>query len=194
MLYCFKNFAAAAVKKAGDRRGFTLTELLATAAIIGIIAAISVPFILGMPEKARRAADTANERNMAVAFLQKKKLAAIEGEKLDSAKDYYYDAASGEIVSGTYKSTPDGYKFIKLNADGSDGGEIVPYGQCLETGAGANGHNGGVIRIKAAGTSGSEYWDWKWVKPGTTGVVNEANFSCTTSSGIGGIVPSLGNV
>ena len=49
-------------KNKNKERGFTIVELLIVVAIIGVLAAISVPVFTGQLEKSREAADIANVR------------------------------------------------------------------------------------------------------------------------------------
>ena len=46
-----------------EQRGFTLAELLVAVAIVGILAAISIPIFSSQLEKSREATDMANVRN-----------------------------------------------------------------------------------------------------------------------------------
>ena len=47
-----------------NKKGFTLIELVVVIAILGILAAILIPVIGGFIERANRAADLANARNL----------------------------------------------------------------------------------------------------------------------------------
>lgn len=66
-------------------RAFTLTELLVTIAIIGILAAILLPAVGKMKTKARRAQSQNNIRHLTVAFL---------GYELDNGVLMPFDARS----------------------------------------------------------------------------------------------------
>ena len=54
-------------KVRGDKKGFTLAELLVVVAIIGILVAISVPLFTAQLGKARKATNEANLRAAKVA-------------------------------------------------------------------------------------------------------------------------------
>ena len=66
-------------------RGFTLTELLVTIAIIGILAAILLPVVGKMKMKARRTQSQNNMRHLTVAYL---------GYELDNGILMPFDARS----------------------------------------------------------------------------------------------------
>jgi prepilin-type N-terminal cleavage/methylation domain-containing protein len=88
-----------------NKGGFTLAELLVVIAIIGVLVAVSIPIFSSQTEKARQAADAANERT-AKAAASAKYLTDYQ------AGTYFYDAAGG-ILKDTY-------------------GDIVSYGKTSE--------------------------------------------------------------
>lgn len=104
--------------KVQNQKGFTLVEMLIVVAIIAILIAVSIPLVGSSLEKARDAADQANERAAkAVAVI--KYLGVEDGtfESIATATDYWYDAVKGELVpynaGGTGK--PTGYGKCKGN-------------------------------------------------------------------------------
>ena len=60
MLMFFKNLG----KKVKSRKGYTLTELIVVVAILGILAAVATPMVLGQIEKSRESADKANAKTI----------------------------------------------------------------------------------------------------------------------------------
>ncbi len=78
--------------------GFTLAELLIVIAIIGIMAAISIPIFSAQMEKARDTTDIANLRSAkaeAVAVLTEGKLE--DGTVLKEGTDYWYNMETGRF-------------------------------------------------------------------------------------------------
>ncbi len=76
----------AKLKKQG---GFTMVELLIVVAIIGILAAVSIPMFNSALEKARHGVDQANARD-AISLAYAEYLGAANRSYFDSAKTYKY--------------------------------------------------------------------------------------------------------
>ena len=86
----FKKF----FKKAGEKKGFTLAELLIVVAIIGVLVAISVPIFTSQLSKSRKATNQANIRSAQAAAVAK----YMEGSET-GAVTYSYDTKTGTITS-----------------------------------------------------------------------------------------------
>ena len=81
-------------KKMKKDSGFTLVEMLIVVAIIAILIAVSIPLVSSSLEKAREAADAANERAFkAVLTIQ------YLSEDFDKDEIYAYDAINGKAVA-----------------------------------------------------------------------------------------------
>ena len=119
-------------KVRGDKKGFTLAELLVVVAIIGILVAISVPLFTAQLGKARKATNEANLRAAKVAAVADY-MTNDDGAKADIK--YSYDIAAGtvtktktvtgnkvEIGAATTTST---YKHIYVDVNGSDTADAV---------------------------------------------------------------------
>lgn len=102
-----------------NRKGFTLAELLVVVAIIGVLVAVSIPVFTGQLNKAREAADMANERAAKAAAL-----VDFYGNGYDIKSggplaghyyQYHYDADSGKVV-------------LQITANSEKIRSIKPYG------------------------------------------------------------------
>ena len=87
-------------KVRGDKKGFTLAELLVVVAIIGILVAISIPVFTAQLTKARLATNQANMRAAKAAAVAAYLSDAEEGEVI-----YNYDITSGETEKVTASNT-----------------------------------------------------------------------------------------
>ena len=81
-------------KVRGNKKGFTLAELLVVVAIVGILVAISIPVFTAQLGKARRATNNANLRAAKAAAVA----AYLTGEDNNGKSvEYKYDIASGSV-------------------------------------------------------------------------------------------------
>lgn len=85
-------------KVRGNKKGFTLAELLVVVAIVGILVAISIPVFTAQLTKARLATNQANMRAAKAAAVA---AYLTDGEEAEVV--YNYDIVSGEVskVTGT---------------------------------------------------------------------------------------------
>ncbi len=107
-------------KVRGDKKGFTLAELLVVVAIIGILVAISIPVFTAQLSKARKATNLANLRAAKAAAVAE----YLTGEKEGEAT-YNYDIASGKVtlVDGA-TVTKDATTERKLDDSATTGAEV----------------------------------------------------------------------
>lgn len=116
--------------------GFTLVELLIVVAIIAILAAISIPLVSGSLERARKAADQANERAArATAVIY---LLTGNGYEWNNSggQSLWYDAECGQLVSS----------FQEVQ-------QITPYGQTKD-------HEGEIIQVNFVKADNSFTLTW----------------------------------
>lgn len=99
-------------KQLKNRKGFTLIELVIVVAILGILAAVITPVIIGQVSKAYTATDTANVRsvyNAAVLYLTEQEIAGTlsynSGTITPAQLSTYLGGVDG-TYSATYTYTP----------------------------------------------------------------------------------------
>ncbi len=101
-------------KVRGDKKGFTLAELLVVVAIVGILVAISVPLFTAQLGKARQATNNANLRAAKIAAVAQYMTAEDAGAK--TAKLYTYDIKTGTVNEGsTTTDQPQGSEEVVIN-------------------------------------------------------------------------------
>ena len=102
-------------KVRGDKKGFTLAELLVVVAIIGILVAISVPLFTAQLGKARKATNQANMRAAKVAAVAQYLTDSNDGNTVI----YQYDLAAGTITATGLTAVPDTYESKEIAAASS---------------------------------------------------------------------------
>lgn len=173
-------------------RGFTLIELIVVIAIIGVLAAILIPTMMGYVKKSKRASDVASAREVHTSTLD----LLLEDEK---ANDSFYDQNSSSISSAITQTdafSNSNYNLVlvayldgKASADGSGTAwtemDSVYKDFCdkLNTRMEYNPSNSGIkLKIKSNGSKGDNYNRWFigyrketpstveiWVGDGSTG-------------------------
>lgn len=101
-------------KVRGNKKGFTLAELLVVVAIIGIMVAISIPVFTAQLSKARKATNNANMRAAKAAALAEFLGEDATREKNDVSK-YKYTVSSGQADSDTTDLTS--RTAVEINSD-----------------------------------------------------------------------------
>lgn len=99
-------------KVRGNKKGFTLAELLVVVAIIGILVAISIPVFTAQLSKARKATNNANMRAAKAAAI-----AEFLGEnatrKEGTVSPYKYTVSSGKVEKANAPTTT----AVEINSD-----------------------------------------------------------------------------
>ena len=109
-------------RKIRSRRGFTLVEVLAVAAVLLILLAIAIPSVMGAIDRGRHKHDAEVERAAAAALTALVQNGTLERDKSEgkySTTVYLFDAENGRIVYAKSGFSPDGY---------------TPYGECRTEG------------------------------------------------------------
>lgn len=97
-------------KVRGNKKGFTLAELLVVVAIVGILVAISIPVFTAQLGKARRATNNANLRAAKAAAVAEY---LTSDDNNGKSVEYKYDIAAGSVKA---KETHDtGAKEVVIN-------------------------------------------------------------------------------
>ena len=89
-------------KVRGNKKGFTLAELLVVVAIVGILVAISIPVFTSQLAKARKATNQANMRAAKAAAVAQYLTDNKDGKE---AVYYDYDLEKGIATEGTADSS-----------------------------------------------------------------------------------------
>lgn len=94
------NLKRAAQRKLRKSGGFTLVEMLIVVAIIAILVVVSIPLVGNSLDKARTAADDANERAAKAAALTEYMLSETTpvADASGTTVTYYYNAATGKVA------------------------------------------------------------------------------------------------
>lgn len=108
-------------KVRGDKKGFTLAELLVVVAIVGILVAISVPLFTAQLGKARQATNNAN--------LRAAKVAAVAQYMTDDAganatKYYDYNTKTGVATSVKENAATNKTESVTINSAGVSKSEV----------------------------------------------------------------------
>ncbi|EGC02583.1 prepilin-type N-terminal cleavage/methylation domain-containing protein [Ruminococcus albus] len=126
--------------KNSNKKGFTLVELVVVIAIIGVLAAILVPSMMGYVKKSRLKTANGNAKtayNTAAGALADLETNGIQLETIDITQNCTTPAASVPDLDG---DTVDGVAYVTaivqnaLAANGNDGGEVYINGNTTATG------------------------------------------------------------
>ncbi|WP_294475145.1 prepilin-type N-terminal cleavage/methylation domain-containing protein [uncultured Ruminococcus sp.] len=151
--------------KNSNKKGFTLVELVVVIAIIGVLAAILVPSMMGYVKKSRLKTANGNAKtayNTAAGALADLETSGVQVSSLDT---------SVECNSGT-TSVPD--------IDSVDSSTAVTYVKAVVQNAlGANGKDGGVAYLKGD-TTADGIWGAQWIRKSGDSIVGQYPEAPTT--------------
>ncbi len=137
-------------RKIRSRRGFTLVEVLAVAAVLLILLAIAIPSVMGAIDRGRHKHDGEVERAAAASLTALVQNGTLERDKAEgkySTTVYLFDAENGRIVYAKSGFSPGGY---------------TPYGECR-----TEGHQGKFLWLQYTADNEMQMY-WSKTRPGGT--------------------------
>lgn len=103
-------------KVRGNKKGFTLAELLVVVTIVGILVAISIPVFTAQLSKARKATNNANLRAAKAAAIAEY-LSDDKTREEDGVEKFEYDVKSGTITGTTVSDDAVKGDDVKIGSD-----------------------------------------------------------------------------
>lgn len=126
--------------KNSNKKGFTLVELVVVIAIIGVLAAILVPSMMGYVKKSRLKTANGNAKtayNTAAGALADLETNGVQLDSISITQDCTTSTDVPEIDDVTADTASDYVKAVVQNAlaaNGNDGGEVFLSGETTSTG------------------------------------------------------------
>ena len=111
------------MKRKSNQKGFTLVELIIVIAILGVLAALLVPRIMGNLDSAEKNKEISNARTIASEISTYNAIQKVNGDPLFGARGVGVSPLEGTLSAGTLAAAPDQIKVD--TADFPDSGIVT---------------------------------------------------------------------